>query len=411
MLFECCPEVNRIMIKRPMNRRTFLSRSACVGAATSLPGIAHAAESPLSKHRIERVEFRTVSVPWPRQVGRNSRGGIHGNGPTRLRVCVLHTNRGATGWGQTQGKTGTPEQLLKLVKGKSVAELIDPATGIRSEKYHAIDIPLHDLAGVILDQPVWAMTGAKKPHLTKVYSGMIYFDDLDPVENPAGIDKVLENCRWDYDYGYRQFKVKIGRGNKWMPAKAGLKRDIDVVNAIHKAFPDVEILVDGNNGFTVDTMIGFLKGIADVPLFWIEEPFHETVADWTRLSDYLVANGRKETLRADGEAKPDFPVLEELQQDHTLNVRLEDICGHGFTRWRQQMPRLTKEGIGVSPHTWGTALKTVYTAHFVGAYGNAPTIEGVTTKGGDVDFGENRVVDAQFRPSNQPGFGLSLPVQ
>ena len=154
---------------------------------------------------------------------------------------------------------------------------------------------------------------------------MIYFDDLDPEEQPAGIDKVLENCRWDYDYGYRQFKVKIGRGNKWMSARAGLKRDIDVVNAIGKAFPDVEMLVDGNNGFTVETMIGFLQGI------------------------------------------------------------------------------------GVSPHTWGTALKTVYTAHFVGAYDNAPTIEGVTTQGGDVDFGENRIIDAQFHPSNQPGFGLSLP--
>ena len=351
----------------------------------------------------------TASIPWPRQVGRNSRGGIHGNGPTKQRVCVLHTDQGATGWGQTQGKTGKLEQLLELVKGKPVAELIDPTTGIRSDEYHAIDIPLHDLAGVILDQPVWAMTGAKKPHLTKVYSGMIYFDDLDPVDNPAGIDKVLENCRWDYDYGYRQFKVKIGRGNKWMPAKAGLQRDIDVVNAIHKAFPGVDILVDGNNGFTVETMIGFLQGIADVPLFWIEEPFHETVADWTRLRDYLVANGRKETLRADGEAKPDFPVLEELQKDHRLNVRLEDICGHGFTKWRTQMPQLTKQGIGASPHTWGTALKTVYTAHFVGAYGNAPTIEGVTTKGADVDFGENRIIDAQFHPSNQPGFGLSLP--
>ena len=62
------------------------------------------------------------------------------------------------------------------------------------------------------------------------------------------------------------------------------------------------------------------------------------------------------------------PDLEELQKDHALNVRLEDICGHGFTKWRRQMPRLTKEGIGASPRTWGTALKTVYTAHFVGAY-------------------------------------------
>ena len=392
-----------------MDRRSFLSRTAVATAATVLPQAAHAAATPLSEHHIESVEFRVVSVPWPRQVGRNSTKGIHGRGPTKLRVCVLHTDRGATGWGQTQGKTGKAEQLLELVKGKTVGELIEPTAGIRSDKYHAIDIPLHDLAGVILEQPVWALAGAKKPRLTKVYSGMIYFDDLDPADDPAGIDQVLENCRWDYEYGYRQFKVKIGRGNKWMPPKIGLQRDIDVVNAIHQAFPDVEILVDGNNGFTVESMIGFLEGIADVPLFWIEEPFHETVADWTRLRNYLVANGRKMTLRADGEARPDFPTLEKLQRDHTLNVRLEDICGHGFTKWRQQMPRLTEQGIGASPHTWGTALKTVYAAHFAAAYGNAPTIEGVTTRGGNVDFGENRIVDAQFHPSNQPGFGLSLP--
>ena len=121
--------MNRTMIQRTMNRRTILSRTAVAAAATMLPGFAHAADLPLSGHYIDRIEFRTVSVPWPRQVGRNSRGGIHGNGPTKLRVCVLHTDQGATGWGQTQGKTGKSEQLLELVKGKSVAELIDPATG------------------------------------------------------------------------------------------------------------------------------------------------------------------------------------------------------------------------------------------------------------------------------------------
>jgi D-galactarolactone cycloisomerase len=397
------------MSGKPMHRRTFLGRSAVAAAATTLPGSVRAADSPLATHRMERVEYRTVSIPWPRQVGRNARLGIHGRGPDQLRVAVLHTNRGATGWGQTQGTPGTAEQLLELVRGKSVADLIDPATGIRSADFHPLDIPLHDLAGVILGQPVWALTGRREPHRTQVYSGMIYFDDLDPEERPAGIEKVLANCRWDYDYGYRQLKVKIGRGNKWMPGKAGLQRDIDVVKAIHNAFPDVEILVDGNNGFTVETMIDFLQGIGDVPLFWIEEPFHETVGDWTRLKDYLVAHGREGTLRADGEAQPDFPVLEELQKDRTLNVRLEDICGHGLTRWRRKMPRLAQQGIGASPHTWGTALKTVYTAHFIGAYGNAPTVEGVTTQGGNVDFGENRIVDAQFHPSNQPGFGLTLP--
>ncbi|MDP7302556.1 MAG: hypothetical protein QGG09_05610, partial [Pirellulaceae bacterium] len=85
------------MNQRAIRRRTFLKRTTVVAAATTLPGSAHAADSPLSGHRIDRVEFRTASIPWPRQVGRNSRGGIHGNGPTKQRVCVLHTDQGATG--------------------------------------------------------------------------------------------------------------------------------------------------------------------------------------------------------------------------------------------------------------------------------------------------------------------------
>lgn len=392
-----------------MKRRDFLFTTTASAAVASLPKSAWAADSDLAAHRIEHVEFRTVSAPWPRHVGRNSTKGLHGLGPAKLRVCVLHTDQGATGWGQTQGKTGRAEDVLRLVGDKSVADLIHPESGIRSDEYHAIDIPLHDLAGVILDTPVWKMTGNDQPHVTNVYSGMIYFDDLDPAENPAGIDKVLENCQWDYDHGYRALKVKIGRGNKWMSPQAGLQRDIDVVNAIHEAFPEVAILVDGNNGFTVETMIQFLRGIKDVPLFWIEEPFHETVKDWTQLKDYLLAHDREKTLRADGEAKPDFEVLEALQQDHTINVRLEDICGHGFTKWRKQISRLTQQGTQVSPHTWGTALKTVYTAHFIGAYGNAPTLEGVTTQGGNIDFGDNRIVEGNFQPSHAPGFGLTLP--
>ncbi len=80
---------------------------------------------------------------------------------------------------------------------------------------------------------------------------------------------------------------------------------------------------------------------------------------------------------ADGEDQLNFPVLEKLQKDHAMNVRIEYICGRGFTKWRHQTPRLT--------------------------------IEGVTTQGDDVDFGENRIIDAQFHPSNQPGFGLSPP--
>ncbi len=402
------------MIKHPpllWSRRALLQRGAlAAGAALAAPAPFSRAEgSPLASHRIAALEFRTVKIPWPRQVGRNAMLGIHGHGPSP-EVGILRTDQGALGWGHLQSDRRSAEALHDLLTGKTVAELIDPATGIRDRRLHPVDVPLHDLAAGILGVPVWKMLGGGDvPSHQKVYSGMIYFDDLDPAESPAGIDKVLENCRWDHEYGYRQLKIKIGRGHKWMPAAEGLQRDIDVVHAIHDAFPDCELLVDGNNGFTVETFIRFLENIDGIPLFWIEEPFHETVAQWTELKDWLVAHGREKTYRADGEAAPDVPVLEALEKDHTLNLRLTDICGLGFTQWRRLMPKLIAGGIAASPHTWGSALKTVYAAHLAAALGNTPTVEGVTTAGGDVDFGENHIVEARFQPSSKPGFGLGLP--
>ena len=33
---------------------------------------------------------------------------------------------------------------------------------------------------------------------------MIYFDELEHNGKTGGIDKILENCNWDIEYGYRQ---------------------------------------------------------------------------------------------------------------------------------------------------------------------------------------------------------------
>ena len=389
-----------------VRRRTFLST---LGMAAFGAGAADGAagDSVLWEHRIAALEFRKVRLPWPRLVGKNARLGVHGRGP-EPEVLILKTDQGAGGWGMA-GDRRQVEAMRERLLGSRVSELIDPASGIRAPELRPLDIALHDLAGVILGVPVWKMLGAgDQPQLTKLYSGMIYFDDLEPEDKPAGIAKVLENARWDRDHGYRQLKVKIGRGNRWMEPAQGLRRDIEVVNAVAREVPDCEVLVDGNNGFTADTFIRFLKGIDGVPLFWIEEPFHETVDDWRRLAAWTRSNGYGKTLLADGEADPDQAVLDQLGREKVLQVRLEDILGLGFTAWRKWMPELAAQGIQASPHTWGCSLKTVYTAHLVGGLGNAPTIEGVTSGGQDVDFEENKIINGRFVPSPKPGFGVNL---
>lgn len=393
-----------------MNRRQFLTRTALAAAASPLFQLS-AAESParqaLTTHRIAAVETTSVPIRWPRLVGRNAKLDVHGRGPT-VTAAIVRTDQGAMGWGEAPGGVQAVEKLRERVIGKSVSELFATDRGILQPGLKPVDVAMHDLAGVILGQPVWKMLGSTTPQLFPVYSGMIYFDDLYPDDAPPGIDQVLKNCAADREYGYRQLKVKIGRGNKWMSPEAGRQRDIEVVRAIAKAFPDCELLVDGNDGYTADGFIDFLKGIDGIPLFWIEEPFVEDEAKWRKVYEWTRANGRASTLLADGEQHNDFPLLEKLEAAGILQVRLTDILGVGFTSWREWMPKLVAAKILTSPHCWGSGLKTIYTAHLVGGLGNCATLEGVTCSHEFVDFGDNKIRDGKMQLSSAPGFGLKL---
>lgn len=124
-----------------------------------------------------------------------------------------------------------------------------------------------------------------------------------------------------------------------MSFRDGLRRDIEVTKQIAKAFPDCDILVDGNNGFSVEEFTQYLKGIDGVKLFWIEEPFHESVAEYTYLRDWLKNEGTQ-TLLADGEADANQELVMELLRKKLIDVHLRDIEELGFTNWRKLIPIL-----------------------------------------------------------------------
>ena len=122
-----------------------------------------------------------------------------------------------------------------------------------------------------------------------MYDGAIYFDDLDPAENPRGIDVLLDECRSDAALGYRGFKLKIGRGHRWLGRVEGDRRDIEVTRAIRGAYPTAKILVDANDGYDVDGICGYLDAVADVGLYWLEEPFLDDADDLATLRRHLDA--------------------------------------------------------------------------------------------------------------------------
>jgi len=357
----------------------------------------------LDDHRIARVVVQDLVSRYPRTVGRNSHLGSHGSGPTSP-IALVQTDQGAVGWGLLRGPTDGLDGLV----GRRLTDLFDPAVGVIEAVAEPLDFALHDLAGTILGLPVSKMIGSHDDSVVPCYDGAIYFDDLDPEGNPRGVDAVLQNCADDYALGYRAFKLKIGRGYRWMERDDGLRRDVEVTRAVAQRFSDCPILVDANDGYDIDGFVAYLDGVGDVDLFWVEEPFAERREDLARLRSYLDRH-RPTTLIADGELRPNIPFLLELASEKLVDVLLMDVLSLGLTGWRRLMPDLIRIGVAASPHAWGVPLKTLYAAHLAAGLGNVVTVEAVPGTVPTVDTAAYRVAGGSLHLPDLPGFGIEPP--
>lgn len=357
--------------------------------------------SALDQHHIAEVTTATVSSVYPRHVGRNSFRGNHGTGG-KHNVIVLKTDKGATGWGPPLGAAGDLQRYV----GKAVGELIDPKAGVVDGAL-TIDYALHDLAGNILDLPVYAMLGDAGAKQLPVYTGGIYFDDLDPVEAPSGIGTVKTNLAMDASLGFRDFKLKLGRGYRWMPYAEGLKRDIEATRLTRELYPDARILVDPNDGYSYNAIAEYLEATADVGLYWVEEVFAERREDMLELRQ-LVQQFSPKTLIADGEYRPNVPAVLKLAAEGLIDVLLMDVLDYGLTAWRRVMPSVLETKAAISPHAWGWPLKTLYAAQIGAGLGRANIIEGVPGRIGGVDASAYRFEDGVLSLPQRPGFGLPL---
>ncbi|PZE19836.1 mandelate racemase/muconate lactonizing enzyme family protein [Paenibacillus xerothermodurans] len=368
----------------------------------------------LARHIITEIRLKRLRNRYPRLYGKNARLPEHAYG-SEFMIYEVTTSQGAVGWGMHRHRMpggvhiikGTTFPATDHLIGKALAELFDPAVGVIADEAIALDFALHDLAGRVLGVPVYEMMGSGGQLSVPCYDGAIYMNDISPGQVDRGVGIILDDCQQDYDMGYRAFKVKIGRGNMWMPLEEGIRRDIEVTTAIRKHFPDCDILVDANDGYSVDDFLRYFNAVADCGLYWIEEPFRENREDLLRLKEQITKRSPS-TKIADGEARPDVQQLFALAGERLVDVLLMDIDYYGFTEWRRLMPRVIDSGVQISPHNWGLKLKTHYTAQFAAGTAGVLTIEGVPDETEGVDFSGYRLQDGLLHIPSAPGFGMDL---
>jgi D-galactarolactone cycloisomerase len=206
-------------------------------------------------------------------------------------------------------------------------------------------------------KPCWKLLGDSARQQITAYDGTIYFADI--WFGDRGVRAVMEEVEESAKKGYIGMKLKVGRGFRWMDKDAGITRDLEILRNARKLLgPQIKIMADDNNAYKDDFNRAwkFLSQTGDINLYWIEEIFPETVADYTRLKDLMAKAGMK-TLVADGENfREPAPFEPYLKPKRLIDVLQMDIRRGGFLKC-QEMGRLAEAVGGVAmPHNWGSQV-------------------------------------------------------
>ena len=357
----------------------------------------------LKKYTINRVSGFRHEAQRPHVAGKNSHLDVHG-ATTSDSVLRIGTNVGVEGIGVGSASPGEARALL----GRSLAEFWKPKIGVVSSLGRS-DHALYDLLGKALAAPAWKILGGLGPEWVPVYDGSVYFNDLLPAsEGRSGLPRLLHEVEQSLKAGHRAFKIKVGRGFKWMDPQAGFQRDVQVIKAIRALVgPGVKLMADANNAFDLDSTERWLDAVGP-ELFFVEEMFPEQVDRDLALKAYLRGKGDP-ALVADGESAGDLDDFDPLIAREAIDVYQPDIRGWGLTRLTALARKLAVHPpLKLAPHNWGSFLGLYMQVVLARAIPNFLMAEHDPSTSDLFDTSAFTFQEGKLRVPDTPGCGLLL---
>ena len=354
----------------------------------------------IPRAEITRIESGTLEGRRPRNVGCNACKQAHGDRVFDP-IVRIDTDRGVNGFGWSR----LSESVARSFLGRTIDSLFALPSGSRPEA-RALDFPLWDLVGKLMERPVYELLGGSSGSVP-VYDSSIYIDDLDCSNDDYAINLILREIDAGLFNGHRSFKMKVGRGFMWMPHDEGIRRDIALIRAVRKRVDrDVNIMIDANNGYSLNDVKHVFEEVADCDIYWMEEPFPENAYLLRLLKDHF-AEMRVETRISDGEGNAPSSFLE-LVESGLVDIVQYDMRSFGFSAWLELASRIDEWGGLCAPHCWGSLIDTFHQAHFARGISNFCYIECDTMRMVGLASDGYVIRDGYLNVSDAPGFGLGL---
>ena len=294
--------------------------------------------------------------------------------PTDTREFVtleLGTDQGAVGLGLTFfGGALTPalktavDELARLTIGEDPTQ-VEAITaklrraagssgpgGIFTLALSAVDIACWDLKGKAAGQSVCALLGGLRDRVTTYASGALM--------RPHPIDYLAKAGPRLRDMGFRQMKMQCG-------SEPTVAASVERVRVMRESIgPDIDLMCDINQLWSVNQAIEVGRRIEPYHLFWLEDPTtHDDYPGMARIADALT------TPIAAGEYHYGIVPFRHLLEARSIDIVMIDLLRvGGITQWMKVAGMAEAFNLPVVSH-----LVPEIHVHLVAAIPNGLTVE------------------------------------
>ena len=282
-------------------------------------------------------------------------------------IVVVRSDDGVEGY--ASGDAVPDRELLdRLLAGMDVSDT-DAVHGVVEtvDLHHGrnwiIEVAVWDLLGRAQDKPLWRLLGGERDRIGAYASNGELVD----------ADERVRRCRALSDAGVRATKIRL-HSRDW-------RVDLPVIEAVREDVPELEVMVDANQGWRmpgdltprwdIETATGFATELERVGAYWLEEPLPtddvEAYAELTRKTNMRVAAG--EFVRSTAQAR-------DLVVRGGVDVVQPDVVLVGGISGARRIAAIAEsEGRVWSPHTWSNGYGLLANIHAALALSSCPYLE------------------------------------
>ncbi len=256
--------------------------------------------------------------------------------------------------------------------------------GLVTRSISAIDVAVWDIKGKALGQPVYKLLGGHRDRVNTYYSGKLW--------RPYSLDELRESGIELAEQGFKAMKFRMG-------AEDTAAKELARAQVLREAVgPDVDLMVDINQGWDVNTSITIGRELASYGLFWLDDPVHhQDYQGLARIADAL------DTPIAAGEYHYGIAPFRHMLEHRSIDIVMVDLLrAGGITGWMKVAHMAEAYNMPVVSH-----LAPEFLVHAIAAIPNGLTVE-LMPWAYPMFEEPPRVEDGMMVLPDKPGFGIEF---